>query len=67
MWSVSTVSSMKPPAQRNARAQGVEMATTHVTEVTTYFHYCRKVTLCLNGNSPNYNFTAPTKYSAAPQ
>lgn len=62
-WSVSTVSSMKPSAQRHA---GVEMATAHVTEAATYFHYCRKVTLCLNGKSPNYNFTAPTKYSAAP-
>lgn len=41
------------------------MVTTHVTEVATYFHYCRKVTLCLNGKSPNYNFTAPTKQSAA--
>lgn len=34
-----------------------EVATTHVTEVAAYFHYCRKVTLCLNGKSPNYNFT----------
>lgn len=66
-WSLSTVSSMKPSAQRHAQAQSVEMATAHVTEVATYFHYCRKVTLCLNGKSPNYNFTAPTKYSAAPQ
>ncbi len=61
------VSSMKPSAQRHAQTQSVEMATAHVTEVATYFHYCRKVTLCLNGKSPNYNFAAPTKYSAALQ
>lgn len=66
-WSMSTVSSMKPSAQRHAQAQSVEMATTHVTVVATYFHYCRKVTLCLNGKSPNYNFTTPTRYSTAPQ
>lgn len=65
-WSVSIVSSTKPSAQRHAQAQGVEMASAHVTEVATYFHYCRKVTLCLNGKWPNYNFTAPTKHSAAP-
>lgn len=63
--SVSAVSSMKPSAQRHAEARGVEMATAHVTEVATYFHYCRKVTLCLYGESPNYNFTAPTKQRAA--
>lgn len=56
---------MKSSAQRRTQTQGVEMATAHVTEVATYFHYCRKVTLCLNGKSPNYNFTAPTKHSAA--
>lgn len=63
--SVWTVSSTKPSAQRHAEAWGVEMVTTHVTEVATYFHYCRKVTLCLRGKSPNYNFTAPTKRGAA--
>lgn len=62
---VSTVSSMKLSAQRHAEAWGVEMLTPHVTEVATYFHYCRKVTLCLHGKSPNYNFTAPTKRGAA--
>lgn len=63
--SVSSVSSTKPPAQRRAEAWGVGMVTAHVTEVATYFHYCRKVTLCLCGKSPNYNFTAPTKHGAA--
>lgn len=63
--SVSTVSSMKLSAQRHAEAWGVEMVITHVTEVATYFHYCRKVTLCLHGKLPNYNFTAPTKHGAA--
>lgn len=66
MWSVSTVSSMKPSAQRHAKAPAVEMVTAHVTEVATYFHYCRKVKLYLNGKSPNYNSAAPTKYSATP-
>lgn len=60
MWSVLTVSSMK------LSAQDVEMATAHVTLVATYFHYCRKVTLCLNGKLPNYNLTAPTKCIADP-
>ncbi len=66
-WSASAVSSMKPSAQRHAQAPGVEMATAHVTVVATFFHYCRKVTLCLNGKSPNYNFAARRKCSAATQ
>lgn len=57
---------MKPVAQRCALALCVEMAPAHVTEVTTYFQYCRKVTLCLSGKSTNYNLTATTKCSAAP-
>lgn len=58
-WSVPTVSSMKLSAQEM-------VATAHVTLVATYFHYCRKVTLCLNGKLPNYNFIAPTKCIADP-
>lgn len=55
------ISSMKPSAQHHAQPHDVEMATVHVTEDATYFHYGRKVTMCLNGKSPNYNFTVLTK------